>query len=384
MGDNVVLLKKAGKDGKMTIVELMETMVNEKASDLHCTVGVPPSLRKDGRLNRMPLPPLEAKDILEYTAHLIKDREGWSIKAKQDFDLAYTLPGYGRFRINIYWQRGSPVIACRYLMDIIPGLSDLGIPEILRKFILSRQGLILVTGPTGHGKTTSLASMINLINENKDCNIITLEDPIEYVHQHKKSNINQREVGTDCDTFALGLRRILRQDPDVIMIGEMRDLESMSIAVSAAETGHLVFSTLHTNSAISSINRIVDAYPAEQQNQIRTQLADSLLLILSQRLIPGTNGHGRVLAYELLINCVPVQNAIRDKKTHTVDSIMQTSTELGMSTFDQSLCDLYLAQKITYEVALAYSTNQNLFKDLIRIRNKGKVGTNNLSMQTFK
>jgi len=369
----MVIEKKEEKLGeKLSIHDLLHWIIKENASDLHCTVGVPPSIRKDGILKRLNLPILQTQDIIEYAEKLIQGHDGWEIKVRQDYDLAYTLSNVGRFRVNIYWQRNSPVIACRHLMEHMPTLEELGLPAIIEKYALTRQGLILVTGPTSHGKTTSLAAMINLINEQKENNIITLEDPIEYIHQHRKCNINQREVGTDCETFAHGLRRILRQDPDVIMIGEMRDLDSISIAVTAAETGHLVFSTLHTNSAISSINRIVDAFPAEQQNQIRTQLADSLLMILSQRLIPGTDDYGRVLAYELLINSVAIQNAIRDKKAHTVDSIIQTSSEQGMITFDQSLADLCAQRKITYDTGLAYAHSQKLFQDLLRNRGIGQ------------
>lgn len=368
---------------KISMENLLLKLVKEDASDLHCTVGVPPSIRKNGKLIRLNAPPLKPGDVSEYAEYLLKNHQEWSTKTKMDYDLAYNFTDVGRFRINIYWQRNSPVIACRRLMEKTPTIDELGLPYVMEKYALSRQGLILVTGPTGQGKTTSLAALINVINEQKECNIITLEDPIEYMHHHKKSNVNQREVGQDCDSFGHGLRRILRQDPDVIMIGEMRDLESISIAVSAAETGHLVLSTLHTNSAISSIDRIVDTFPGDQQNQIRSQLAESLLIILSQRLIPGVDGK-RELGYELLLNSIAVQNAIREKKTHTVDSIIQTSSEQGMVTFDQRLCSLCAGEKITFETGLAYANNPKLFQDLMRNKGKGQQPPYGNQSQNYK
>ena len=269
-----------------------------------------------------------------------------------------------RFRVNVYYQKGAVTAAYRPIPDAIPSLAELGVPPLAQDLAKVHQGLVLVTGPTGHGKTTTQASIIDLINDTRECHVITIEDPIEFIHRHKKSIVDQREIGHDTDNFANGLKYVLRQDPDVILIGEMRDLETIQAALRAAETGHLVISTLHTNDAIQSVDRMIDVFPGEQQQQIRFQLSMTLLAIFSQRLLPRADKEGRVLACEVLRNTTAVANLIREGKTHQVYSIMETSTKDGMQTMDRSVRDLYMRGLIGYEEAIGHVRNPKTIMDV--------------------
>ncbi|MFZ5943365.1 MAG: type IV pilus twitching motility protein PilT [Bacillota bacterium] len=338
--------------------ELLQIMMENKCSDLHVTVGVPPIFRKDGRL--IPVQELQTA-AGEYLlnqqktldlAKAITPPDKWDVlEEKGEVDFSHSQPGLGRFRVNTYRQRGCIGLAIRAIPLEVPSFDSLNLPEVISTFSRKPNGLVLVTGPTGSGKSTTLAALIDLINREKSCHIITLEDPIEYMHQHKKSIINQREVGFDTKSFANALRAALRQDPDVILVGEMRDLETIEIALKAAETGHLVFATLHTNSAVQTIDRIVDVFPAEQQQQVKVQLASVLCGIVSQRLLPLVGG-GRTAAQEILISNQAVRSLIREGKTHQIFSILQTSKKEGMITFEKSLKNLLQQGKITLQTAL--------------------------------
>jgi twitching motility protein PilT len=347
------------------IKELFRKLIREKASDLLLTAGAPPCLKKDNELKRLSTSFLSPQQIKIYAYELIPVDQRGEFEQERELDFALTFPDLGRFRINVYRQRNSISIAVRHIVEAVPSLSELGLPAWIEEFALRPHGLILITGPTGHGKTTTLAAVVDIINNKRRCNIITIEDPVEYLHKHKKSNVNQREVGVDTESFRAGLRHIVRQAPDVIVIGEMRDAESFEIALQAAETGHLVVSTLHSSSATSTIERIIDISPRDKQLQVRFQVADSFLLILNQRLVPLKKGAGRALVYEKLANSYRVKNLIREGKTHQIRSMLQQSSD-DYSSIDHSLARLCKEGKVALEVAMKFCDNPSFFQEMVQ------------------
>ena len=334
--------------------------VEKNASDIHIVVGAPHVLRISGNLVRIGGNVLNA-DIEEYLNNILTEEQKEVLKKFGEIDLALQLGDIGRFRINIYRQKGTYAIAARSIANSVISPSKLGLPESVINLSKLNKGLVLVTGPTGSGKSTTLASLIDLVNETRDLHILTLEDPIEYVHQHKKSIITQREIGKDSTDYELALKAALREDPDVILIGEMRDPESIRIAITAAETGHLVFSTLHTIGAAKTIDRIIDVFPAEQQPQIRTQLAGVIQAVISQQLIKKADGQGRVAAIEVMLGTPAISNLIREAKTHQIDMQIQTGKKLGMQLMDNSLFDLFSRKLISQEMAISNSTDKENF-----------------------
>ena len=348
-----------------TILDLLVQLVEHGASDIHLTAGVPPTLRVHGKLMRLDYKPLSPEDVKLLAYSMIREDQRKKYELERELDFGYSQKGIGRFRCNVGFQRESTYMVMRAISEKIPSMDELLLPPIMKEVIMLPRGLVLVTGPTGSGKSTSLAAMLNVINETKDLHIVTMEDPIEYVHQHKRCIVNQREIGSDTLSFAGALKRVLRQDPDVILVGEMRDLETISTAITAAETGHLVFATLHTNNAPLTIDRIVDVFPSEQQDQIRAQLANSLQCIMSQQLLPVTDGGGRIASHEVMLNIPAIRNLIREKKEFQIHSVMMTHSKLGMMTMDQSLRDRYLDRQITLEVAMAHAGNVGNLQRLI-------------------
>jgi len=348
-----------------TILDLLVQLVEHGASDLHLTAGVPPTLRVHGKLVRLDYKPLTPDDVRELGFSMIREDQRKKYEMERELDFGYSQKGIGRFRCNLGFQRDSVYCTMRAISEKMPTMEELLLPSIMKEVIMLPRGLVLVTGPTGSGKTTSLAAMLNVINETKDLHIVTLEDPIEFVHQHKRCNVNQREVGRDTLTFSGALKRVLRQDPDVILVGEMRDLETIATAITAAETGHLVFATLHTNNAPLTIDRIVDVFSAEQQSQIRAQLANTLQTILSQQLLPLADGGGRVASFEVMLNIPAIRNLIREHKEFQIHSVMMTHSKMGMQTMDQNLRDRYLDRLITLEVAMAHAGNVGNLQRLI-------------------
>lgn len=339
-----------------TLYELLETMVKRNASDLHITTGSPPRLRIDGKLIPIDHPPLDAKDTKELCYSVLTDAQKHKFEQNQELDLSFGVKGLSRFRANIFMQRGAVAGAFRTIPWEIRSFRELGLPDIINELIKKPRGLILVTGPTGSGKSTTLAAMIDRINEDRTDHIITIEDPIEFLHSHKKALINQREVGSDTSAFKTALKYVLRQDPDVVLIGEMRDLETIEAALTISETGHLTLATLHTNTAVQTINRIVDVFPPHQQEQIRVQLSFVIEGIISQQLIPKKSGQGRALALEILIPNPAIRNLIREDKIHQIYSMMQTGqAKFGMQTMNQSLFELYTKGLISYEDAIGRS-----------------------------
>ncbi|GIM44608.1 twitching motility protein PilT [Collibacillus ludicampi] len=330
---------------------ILRETVARKASDVHITVGIPPYVRIDGQLVPLEYQPLNVDDCNQLARGIMSD-DAWRVfTEKGEYDFAYAIPGLARFRVNVFRQRGTVAMAFRTIPFGIPPLESLGLPPITKDILKTPQGLILVTGPTGSGKSTSLAAMIDQINRTVERHIITLEDPIEYLHTHRKSIVVQREIGLDTATFSTGLRSALREDPDVILVGEMRDLETIATAITAAETGHLVFATLHTFDAAQTIDRIIDVFPPEQQLQIRFQLASVLTAIYAQRLLRHKSGTGRVAAVEVLVNTPAVANMIRSGKVHQIKSAMQTGARFGMQTMEQDLRRLISEGKIDPEEA---------------------------------
>jgi len=349
----------------MDIDELLATTVKRKASDLHITAGLPPVLRIDGHL----VPMDEDRVVPDISQRLVysmlTDQQKQAFEENFELDFSYGVAGVGRFRVNIFLQRGSVGAVMRAIPSKIPTLDELRIPRIVKGLTNKPRGLILVTGPTGSGKSTTIAACLDMINSSRDCHIITIEDPIEYLHRHKKSMVNQRELELDTKSFKKALRSVLREDPDVILIGEMRDLETMEAAITIAETGHLVFATLHTNTAAGSIDRIIDVFPPHQQTQIRTQLAMNLEAILSQQLLTRVGGVGRVPAVEILIATAGVKNLIRENKAYQIHSAIQTGSNIGMQTMDMALKELYQSGLITYQDAITRSHNTDDLKKLI-------------------
>lgn len=353
----------------MDLNDILLQTVAMNGSDLHLAAGIPPVVRINGELLRLSMPRLMPQDIEALVFPLLEPEQRNQLEQNRELDFSYSVPGLSRFRGNIMWQRGSLGVNFRVVAMQIPLWDELGLPGVVRDLIMLPRGLVLVTGPTGSGKSTTLAALINNINEQRSLNIVTVEDPIEYLHSHKQSIVKQREVGNDTHSYAAALRHVLRHDPDVILIGEMRDTDSIAIALTAAETGHLVFSTLHTQTAALAVHRIVDVFPEGMRNQIRQQLADSLQGVLAQQLIPRQNGRGRVAAVEILLTNPAVRNLIREAKEHQLYTVMQTGRGAGMQTMDQSLAELCLAGIISRENALERSVDKVELERALRKRN---------------
>lgn len=342
-----------------SIRELLEEASREMSSDLHLTVGVPPKVRVFGKLKSLDYPKLMPDDVHELAYSMIPESMVLRFEEQGEIDFSYSIRGIGRYRVNIYHQRGSIAVTIRLVAEEIPKADSLGVPKAVQELIHKKRGLVLVTGPTGSGKSTTLASLIDIINEQYPYNIITLEDPVEYLHKHKTSIVNQREIGIDTKSYTNALTAALREDPDVILVGEMRDLDTIQTAITAAETGHLVFSTLHTIGAAATIDRIVDVFPPYQQSQIRSQLAIVLEGVISQQLIPLIGGKGRKAVFEVMLTTPAVRNLIRESKTHQLNSIMQTNKRIGMQTMDDAIYELYIQRFIDKEKALGYSQEPN-------------------------
>ncbi len=356
----------------MLIEELLENAVNLGASDLHISNGLPPVVRVDGNLLRTDQPALSADDVESLLFPMLTNEQRRTLEQVWELDLSYGIHGLGRFRVNIYKDKGSFAAAFRTINSKIPSFDSLGLSTIVRRITEKPRGLILVTGPTGSGKSTTLASMIDYINENRSEHILIIEDPIEFVHSSKKSVVHQRELGQDTRSFSNALRSALREDPDIILVGEMRDLETISLALTAAETGHLVMGTLHTSSASQTVDRIIDVFPEAQQQQIRIQLASSLIGVFSQTLLPklendGVTKKGRVMAQEVMIVNSAISNLIREGKTAQLYSAIQTGSQWGMQTLETALKELYMQGKIALEDALLKSQRPDEFKRLANV-----------------
>jgi twitching motility protein PilT len=350
-----------------TIDDLLETMVALGASDLHLAVGSHPVIRLNGSLERLEqFPRLSADDTQRLLYRILSTEQQKHLEINRQIDVSYSIPGLARFRVNVYFQRESLGGAFRMIPAELKTLEDLGLPTQLHELSKKPRGLVLVTGPTGSGKSTTLAAVVDEINRTRDDHIMTIEDPIEFLHRHKRCIVNQREIGPDAVSFADALRGALRQDPDVILLGEMRDLETISTAITAAETGHLVFATLHTQDAPSTIDRLIDVFPAAQQEQIRVQLAATIQGIVTQTLLPTVDGKGRVAALEILLPDDAVRNLIRQAKVEQIYSVMQTNTGRGMQTLEQALVDLITRGIITQEVAMSRSSRPDQLLGLLQ------------------
>jgi twitching motility protein PilT len=344
---------------------LLKAIVEAKASDLHLSVGAPPIARMRGDMVAFQAPPLDSRETRDALYELIDEAQRIHFEEHHELDFAFEIPGVSRFRANFFEQRRGPAAVFRVIATTVPTLESLNPPAVLRELACKERGLVLVTGPTGSGKSTTLAALIDYINTNFQKHIITIEDPIEFVHERKRSLINQREVGVHTKSFASALKSALREDPDILLVGELRDLETTALAITAAETGHLVFGTLHTNSAGKTVDRLVDIFPADRQAQVRTMLSESLEGVIAQSLIPTADGKGRVAAHEILIGVPALRNLIREAKTAQIPSVMQVGAAHGMITLDQSLKDLVTSGKITAAAALARSTNPKLFESSV-------------------
>jgi twitching motility protein PilT len=345
--------------------DVLLAVMERNASDLHLTAGSPPMIRQHGKLNALDYPALTPQQTREVVYSILTNDQRQRLETDWQIDLAYSIPGKARFRVNAYFQRASLSAAFRLIPSEMPKLRDLHLPPILQDFTKKPRGFVLVTGPTGSGKSTTLAAMLDMINEERHEHILTIEDPIEFLHKHKKCIVNQRELGADAQSFSLGLKAALRQDPDVILVGEMRDLETISTALTAAETGHLVFATLHTQDTAQTVDRIVDVFPPEQQQQVRVQLSVSLQGIVTQQLLPKADGQGRTVAVEVLVPTPAVRNLIREGKTHQIYSTLQTGNQFGMQTMDSALAQLVREQKITRELAEARSSTPEELRRLM-------------------
>lgn len=346
----------------MNLIELVNLGTEKRASDIHLTVGIPPTFRIFGELRKLGDKPLSPDDTKELTKQALSEKQFNILEEKGELDFSYSSPGVGRYRVNAYKQRGSFGMALRIIPMEIPSMDSLGLPSIVSDLARLPRGLILVTGPTGSGKSTTLASVIDQINRERNCHILTLEDPLEYLHRHNKAIVNQREIGNDSHSFANALRGALRQDPDVILVGEMRDLETIGIAITAAETGHLVLSTLHTLGAAKTIDRVIDVFPPYQQQQVRVQLSSVLQAVISQQLLPKVDGSGRVAAFEVMVTTPAIKNLVREDKIHQIDTAIQTGAKYGMQTMDSSLVDLYKRGFIKRDIAITQAFNQEDIK----------------------
>jgi twitching motility protein PilT len=357
----------------VTMRDLLVAMAERGASDLHITAGTPPTLRVHGHLIPLDYPPTDAEATKALAYSLISAEQRDRFEANFELDFSYGVSGLSRYRVNVYRQRGAVGIAIRSIPHLPKTFQELGLPvEICTSLVQRHKGLILVTGPTGHGKTTSMAAMVDWINRNRDVHVVTIEDPLEYLFNHQKALVNQREVGNDTHSFPAALKYVLRQDPDVVLIGEMRDLETIQAALTIAETGHLTFATLHTNSCAQSIDRIIDVFPPHQQSQVRAQLALVLEAVFNQLLIPRRDGKGRSLALEILMATPAIRNMIREEKVHQIYSAMQAGQKFGMQTMNQSLATLYLRGQISRQEALSRS----LFpEELLRMMDQSPAGS---------
>ncbi|MFQ5776632.1 MAG: type IV pilus twitching motility protein PilT [Terriglobia bacterium] len=345
---------------------MLKKMIEMKGSDLHLTTNTPPRIRVDGKLRPLEIPPLSAPETKQLSYSVLTDAQKHRFEENWELDFSFGIKGLARFRANIFMQRGAVGSVYRTIPWQIQGFNDLGLPPVVKALCDKPRGLILVTGPTGSGKSTTLAAMLDKVNSERPEHMITIEDPIEFIHQHKQCLVNQREVHSDTKSFSNALRAALRQDPDVVLIGEMRDLETIEAALRIAETGHLTFGTLHTNSAASTINRIIDVFPSHQQGQVRTQLSLVLEGVLCQTLLPHTSGRGRVMAMEILIPNSAIRNLIREDKIHQIYSAMQAGQEkFGMQTFNQSLATLHFQRKVQLDVAMSRSSNPEELQEMI-------------------
>ena len=353
-------------DADYSIDKLLAGMLGWDASDLHLTAGSPPVVRVRGEISPLDdLPPLTEEDTQQLLYRILSTEQQKRLEVQRQIDVSYAVPGVARFRVNVFFRQGSIGAAFRLIPHVIKSLEDLGLPSSLHELAERPRGLVLVTGPTGSGKSTTLASLVDEINRTRSAHILTIEDPIEFLHPHRHCIVNQREIGTDAPSFAEALRAALRQDPDVILLGEMRDLETISTALTAAETGHLVFATLHTRGAAGTIDRIIDVFPAQQQSQVRTQIAGALEAVVTQALLPTADGQGRIASVEILLPDDAVRNLIRQGKVEQIYSVMQTGTSRGMQTMEQSLGELVLRGAITTETALACSSSPDQLLGLL-------------------
>lgn len=350
---------------ELKLDDLLKFGLQSKASDVHIKAGCPPMFRIFGELRRAKTPPLSDEEAKRLIYQALKEEEIKKFEKTKELDTAYVIPGVARFRVNCYYQRGRIGAAFRIIPLKVPTIDELGLPPIVKEFCERPRGFIVVTGPAGSGKTTTQAAMINYINERFPCHIITVEDPIEFVFEDKKALINQRELHQDTHSFANALRAALREDPDVILVGEMRDLETIALAITAAETGHLVISTLHTTDAIGTIDRIIDVFPTHQQQQIRVQLSMNLVGIIAQRLLRRADGKGMVAAFEILVGTPAVRALIRDGKTPQLFSILQTGTKVGMTTLERSLAELVMKGIVTKEEAMAHANDPDQLEELL-------------------
>lgn len=350
---------------EVTIEQIMGCAKDAGASDVHITVGISPKMRVNGKLMVMPFPVLLPADTKRICDSMMNDKQKEHFEEKGEWDFSYSIPQMGRYRVNAFRQRGSVAMVLRLVGTVVPTPESLSLPPSVIDLYKMKRGLVLVTGPTGSGKSTTLASLVGKINMDLDAHIITLEDPIEYLHRHARSIVNQREIGIDATSYDLALRSALREDPDVILVGEMRDLETISTAITAAETGHLVLSTLHTIGAAATIERIIDVFPPHQQEQIRTQLANVLVSVVSQQLVPTVDKRGRVAAFEVMHATPAIRNLIRENKTHQIATSIQTSRRLGMITMDDALVELYMKGKIDRDEALNFAQDKNTMQTKI-------------------
>lgn len=351
---------------KYEILDLMQLCLDEGASDLHFRVGAPPMLRINGALTPVDGEPLEPDDTFSLAMAIASDTQFAEVESHGSCDFAFAFGDKARFRVSAFKERGRIGVVLRLVPNAILTLQQIGLPEQVRELLFKPRGLVLVTGPTGSGKSTTLASMLNIINEERDCHIITVEDPIEYYHPHKKAIVTQREVGRDVPSFGEAVRRALRQDPDVILIGEMRDTETMQAAITAAETGHLVFATLHTTGASATVDRILDSFPTERQPQIRAQLSVSICAVISQLLLRRIDKPGRVAAFEIMLATPSVRSRIRDNKTYMIDSDIQTGAKFGMINLDTHLVNLYTAGIISYETLVTMARDPDTVVEKLR------------------
>jgi twitching motility protein PilT len=345
--------------------DVLLEVIERNASDLHLTSGAPPMVREHGALHALDFATLTPQAVREILYSILTNDQRQKLENEWQVDLAYSIPGKARFRVNVYFQRASLGAAFRLIPQDMPALGELGLPSVLEEFTKKPRGFVLVTGPTGSGKSTTLAAMLDMINDTRQEHIMTIEDPIEFLHRHKSCIVNQRELGGDAKSFSLALKAALRQDPDVILVGEMRDLETISTALTAAETGHLVFATLHTQDTAQTVDRIVDVFPPEQQHQVRVQLSVALQGIVTQTLLPRADGGGRVAAAEILVPTPAVRNLIREGKTHQIYSTLQTGASFGMQTMDAALADLVRKNVISRELAEARSSSPEELRRLM-------------------
>ncbi len=347
------------------IDDILRMAIERKSSDIHLTVGLPPMVRVDGEVVRLPYYPLNAQDAQRLVYETLTDEQVQKFETTHELDFGYSVKGVSRFRFNVYMQRGALAAALRAIPTKIPTYEQLCLPQIIREMSKRMSGLILVTGPTGSGKSTTIATMIDDINDNRQAHILTIEDPIEYLHTHKKCMVNQREMHSDTFSFHNSLRAVLREDPDIILVGELRDLETIEAALTLAETGHLVFGTLHTRNAPSTVDRIIDVFPSDQQDQIRVLLGNTIEGVVSQQLLPKLGG-GRIGSFEIMLGTAAIKNLIREGKTHQMYSVIETSSNVGMQTMDRSLADIFRNGLCTYEECLMRAVEKDNFSRLAK------------------